>query len=113
MQAVKTLPTSTEDKETHWLRRTVSLLHHEAMSQKMLMGIWRAPIIVFWVTGSTRIHNLAVRSIRVLTARLAVTSLLGYITEWAWSMLSVTGPTNTHKDDLHAAAVLSTTVVQA
>eukprot|EP00983_Pelagomonas_calceolata_P049654 1141618-Pelagomonas_calceolata.AAC.2 len=43
------------EKETHWLRRAVSLLHHKATKKKKLMGIWRG-------TGSTQLQNLAVRS---------------------------------------------------
>eukprot|EP00983_Pelagomonas_calceolata_P121015 1160759-Pelagomonas_calceolata.AAC.10 len=42
--------------EAHWLRRAASPLHHTATKQKALMGTWR-------VTGSTRLQNLAVRSI--------------------------------------------------
>eukprot|EP00983_Pelagomonas_calceolata_P061974 1147076-Pelagomonas_calceolata.AAC.3 len=60
-QAVETLPTSITEKETRWLRRAVSPLHHKAVKQKMLMGIWR-------VTGSTWLHNLAVRSITVFNS---------------------------------------------
>eukprot|EP00983_Pelagomonas_calceolata_P069722 1150478-Pelagomonas_calceolata.AAC.17 len=57
-QAEDTLPTSFEEKETHWHRRSMSPFHHEAIKQRTLMGIWR-------VTGSTRLQNLAVRSIIV------------------------------------------------
>eukprot|EP00983_Pelagomonas_calceolata_P026071 818821-Pelagomonas_calceolata.AAC.1 len=47
--------------ETHWLKRAVSPLHHEDYKKKFLMGIWR-------VIGSTRLHNLAVRSILVFNS---------------------------------------------
>eukprot|EP00983_Pelagomonas_calceolata_P039237 1137091-Pelagomonas_calceolata.AAC.1 len=60
MSAEETLPTSTKEKETHWLRGAVSLLHHKAAKKKKLMGIWR-------VTGSTRHQNLAVRSITIFS----------------------------------------------
>eukprot|EP00983_Pelagomonas_calceolata_P056315 1144543-Pelagomonas_calceolata.AAC.1 len=56
--AEETLPSSIKEKETHWLRRAVSLLHHKAAKKKRLIGIWK-------VTGSTRLQNLAVRSITV------------------------------------------------
>eukprot|EP00983_Pelagomonas_calceolata_P085918 1156651-Pelagomonas_calceolata.AAC.2 len=42
-QAEETLPTSIKEKETHWLRRAVSLLHHKATKKKKLMGIWSTP----------------------------------------------------------------------
>eukprot|EP00983_Pelagomonas_calceolata_P016562 523028-Pelagomonas_calceolata.AAC.1 len=47
-----------KEKETHWLRRAVSLLHHKAKKKKKLMWTWR-------VTGSTLLQNLAVRSITI------------------------------------------------
>eukprot|EP00983_Pelagomonas_calceolata_P086222 1156720-Pelagomonas_calceolata.AAC.5 len=34
MEAEGTLPASIKEKETHWLRRAVSPLHHEAAKQK-------------------------------------------------------------------------------
>eukprot|EP00983_Pelagomonas_calceolata_P021732 681379-Pelagomonas_calceolata.AAC.1 len=49
--------TSMKEKETHWLKRAVSL-HHKATKQKKVMGFWR-------VTGSARLQNLAVRSITI------------------------------------------------
>eukprot|EP00983_Pelagomonas_calceolata_P061152 1146696-Pelagomonas_calceolata.AAC.1 len=39
----------------------MSLLHHKATDLEVLMGIWR-------VTGSTRLQDLAVRSIFVLNS---------------------------------------------
>eukprot|EP00983_Pelagomonas_calceolata_P101988 1158756-Pelagomonas_calceolata.AAC.3 len=50
-KAEETPYTSNKEKETHWLRRAMSHLHHEATKQRTLMGIWR-------VTGSTRLQNL-------------------------------------------------------
>eukprot|EP00983_Pelagomonas_calceolata_P127062 1161364-Pelagomonas_calceolata.AAC.2 len=38
LQAGKTLPTSIKEKETHWLRRAMSPLHHRATRRRMLMG---------------------------------------------------------------------------
>eukprot|EP00983_Pelagomonas_calceolata_P068156 1149783-Pelagomonas_calceolata.AAC.2 len=53
-------PTSIKEMESRhgWLKRAVSskFLHHEATGWKGLVGIWR-------VAGSTRLQNLAVRSI--------------------------------------------------
>eukprot|EP00983_Pelagomonas_calceolata_P045620 1139829-Pelagomonas_calceolata.AAC.1 len=57
------------EKETHWLRRAVSPLHHETARQNMLMGIWR-------VTGGTRLRNLDARSIIALNRRPSVHVLL-------------------------------------
>eukprot|EP00983_Pelagomonas_calceolata_P053665 1143389-Pelagomonas_calceolata.AAC.1 len=68
-----------KERETHWLRRAASPLHHEATDMKVLMGILR-------VTGSTWLQNLAVRGIMFSIARLVVTSLLAYKTEWACSL---------------------------
>eukprot|EP00983_Pelagomonas_calceolata_P047735 1140769-Pelagomonas_calceolata.AAC.10 len=67
--AEKTLPTSIKEKETHWLRRVVSPLHHDATKKKKLMGIWR-------VIGSTRLHNLAARSILVFNSAPSVSKPL-------------------------------------
>eukprot|EP00983_Pelagomonas_calceolata_P025486 801372-Pelagomonas_calceolata.AAC.1 len=62
--------------EKHWLRRAVNPLPSTTkLQKKILMGIWR-------VTASTRIQNLAVRLLLSIE-RLAVTSLLAYMTEWA------------------------------
>eukprot|EP00983_Pelagomonas_calceolata_P061477 1146848-Pelagomonas_calceolata.AAC.3 len=69
-KAEEALPTSIKDKETHWLRRAVSLLHQKATKKEKLMGIWR-------ITGVTWLQNLAVKSITIL-ARLQVTSLWAY-----------------------------------
>eukprot|EP00983_Pelagomonas_calceolata_P083942 1156261-Pelagomonas_calceolata.AAC.2 len=38
-EAEEALPTSIKEKETHWLRRAVSPLHHQDGS-KILVGIW-------------------------------------------------------------------------
>eukprot|EP00983_Pelagomonas_calceolata_P055992 1144403-Pelagomonas_calceolata.AAC.3 len=59
MKAVETLPTSINEKETHWLRRAVTSLHHhdEAKKQKVVLGIWG-------FTRSTRLQSLAVRNSR-------------------------------------------------
>eukprot|EP00983_Pelagomonas_calceolata_P095741 1158047-Pelagomonas_calceolata.AAC.2 len=66
----KALPTSIRKKETHWLGRAVSLLHHKATEQEMLMGIWR-------VIGSTRLLSLAVRSILVFNSTPSGNKLVG------------------------------------
>eukprot|EP00983_Pelagomonas_calceolata_P004876 159782-Pelagomonas_calceolata.AAC.1 len=52
--------TSIKKKETHWLRRAVSVPFTKATRQKVLMGIWR-------VSSSTRQQSLAVRSILVFS----------------------------------------------
>eukprot|EP00983_Pelagomonas_calceolata_P070620 1150858-Pelagomonas_calceolata.AAC.4 len=49
-----------KEKETHWLRRVVIPLHHE-VTKESSMGIWR-------VIGSTRLQNLAVRSVCVFNS---------------------------------------------
>eukprot|EP00983_Pelagomonas_calceolata_P070430 1150781-Pelagomonas_calceolata.AAC.1 len=46
------------EKETHWLRNAASPLHHKATNLKVLLGIWR-------ITGSTRLQDVAVKSIFV------------------------------------------------
>eukprot|EP00983_Pelagomonas_calceolata_P022875 719889-Pelagomonas_calceolata.AAC.1 len=61
---------STKEEETHWLRRAVSLLHHKATKKKELIGIWR-------VTGSTRLQNLAVRSITTFHSTSSGNKLVG------------------------------------
>eukprot|EP00983_Pelagomonas_calceolata_P044281 1139237-Pelagomonas_calceolata.AAC.1 len=50
--AEKAFPTSIKEKETHWLKRSVSPLHHKG-GTKGLAGIWRA-------AESIRLWNLAV-----------------------------------------------------
>eukprot|EP00983_Pelagomonas_calceolata_P059459 1145922-Pelagomonas_calceolata.AAC.11 len=72
------LSTSIKEKETHWLRRAVSLLNHKATKKKKLIGIWR-------VTGSTRLQNLAVMFLFSIAR-----------------MNSVAGPTNTQKDSVES-----------
>eukprot|EP00983_Pelagomonas_calceolata_P022194 697964-Pelagomonas_calceolata.AAC.1 len=52
----ETLPISIKEKETYWLRRDVSPLHHKATKQEVLMGIWR-------ITISARLQSLAVRTL--------------------------------------------------
>eukprot|EP00983_Pelagomonas_calceolata_P079961 1154930-Pelagomonas_calceolata.AAC.1 len=122
----KTFPAYIKEKETHWHRRAASPLQREATRQKMLMGIWR-------VTGSTQLQNLAVRSICVFNSTPSGNKLVGIRNRMGMEfaskfngtlvvksqsfklvkgMLSATGLTNTQKDDLHAAAVLSPNVVQ-
>eukprot|EP00983_Pelagomonas_calceolata_P134549 1162070-Pelagomonas_calceolata.AAC.14 len=61
-----------KEKETHWLRRAVSPLHHEATKQKMLMGTWR-------VAGSNRLQELAVRSITVYKSTPSCNKLIGLL----------------------------------
>eukprot|EP00983_Pelagomonas_calceolata_P107678 1159374-Pelagomonas_calceolata.AAC.1 len=51
-----------KEKETCWLRRAVSPLHHKATKKKVLMGTWR------FTTECTRLQDLAVRSIAVLNS---------------------------------------------
>eukprot|EP00983_Pelagomonas_calceolata_P026651 835825-Pelagomonas_calceolata.AAC.1 len=79
------------------------------------MGIWKD-------TGSTRLQNLAVRSILVFNSTLNGNKLVGIHNRTGMEfaikfngtlvgMLSVTSPTNTQKDDLHAAAVPSPTLM--
>eukprot|EP00983_Pelagomonas_calceolata_P021659 678414-Pelagomonas_calceolata.AAC.1 len=48
--------TSTKENEIHWLRRDENPLHHKAVKQELLMGIWR-------FIGSACLQNLAVRNI--------------------------------------------------
>eukprot|EP00983_Pelagomonas_calceolata_P057456 1145070-Pelagomonas_calceolata.AAC.4 len=50
-----------KEKKTHWLRRAVSPLHHKSTKQIMLMGILK-------INASTRLQNLAVRSIFVFNS---------------------------------------------
>eukprot|EP00983_Pelagomonas_calceolata_P127668 1161429-Pelagomonas_calceolata.AAC.7 len=80
MQAVGSLPASIKEKETHWLRRAVSPLHHKAAKQKMPMGIWR-------VARSSWLQNLTVRNIFVFNSTPNGNKLVGIhhvmITEWA------------------------------
>eukprot|EP00983_Pelagomonas_calceolata_P082482 1155944-Pelagomonas_calceolata.AAC.2 len=52
-------PTSIKEKETHWLLRSMSPLHHKGLKQKVLTE-------VKMVSGSTRLQNLVVRSVFVL-----------------------------------------------
>eukprot|EP00983_Pelagomonas_calceolata_P079673 1154789-Pelagomonas_calceolata.AAC.1 len=52
MEAEETLSTSIEEKETNWLRRALSPLHHKATEKEMLVGTWR-------VTGSIHLQNLS------------------------------------------------------
>eukprot|EP00983_Pelagomonas_calceolata_P043826 1139054-Pelagomonas_calceolata.AAC.5 len=56
-QAEGTLPSSIEEKETHWLKGAVIPLHHKAENEG-LVGIWR-------VARSTWLQNLAARIILV------------------------------------------------
>eukprot|EP00983_Pelagomonas_calceolata_P012460 399465-Pelagomonas_calceolata.AAC.1 len=51
--AEETLSTSNKEKGTHWLKRAASLMHQKA-GTKELVVIWR-------VTGSSQLRNLAVR----------------------------------------------------
>eukprot|EP00983_Pelagomonas_calceolata_P072729 1151839-Pelagomonas_calceolata.AAC.1 len=90
------------------------------------MGIWR-------VTGSNQLQNMAVRSISVLNSTPCGNKIVGIrnrmgmkfasksngtlvvksqLFKMVEGVLGVTGPTNTQKDDLHAAAVPSSTVAQ-
>eukprot|EP00983_Pelagomonas_calceolata_P059501 1145946-Pelagomonas_calceolata.AAC.1 len=71
-QPEETLLTSIRKKETHWLKRSVSPLHHKAMNLKVLMGIWR-------VIGSTRFQDLAVRSITVFNSAPCGDNLVGIL----------------------------------
>eukprot|EP00983_Pelagomonas_calceolata_P041867 1138237-Pelagomonas_calceolata.AAC.10 len=92
----------------------------------MLMGTWR-------VTGSTQLQNLAVRSICVFNSTPSGNKLIGIYNSMGMefaskfngtlvinfqlhklvkAVLSITSPTDTQKDDLHAAAVLSPTVAR-
>eukprot|EP00983_Pelagomonas_calceolata_P000401 13134-Pelagomonas_calceolata.AAC.1 len=61
-------------KETHWLRRAVSPLHHKATEKKVKRGIWR-------VTGSIRLHIVPVRSISIFNSTPGGDKLVAYITE--------------------------------
>eukprot|EP00983_Pelagomonas_calceolata_P022833 718556-Pelagomonas_calceolata.AAC.1 len=65
----------------HWLRRAMSPLHHKDLEQEALMGVWRVP-------GSTRLQNLALRSVFVLNSTPSGTR----------GMLSIAGPNNIQKD---------------
>eukprot|EP00983_Pelagomonas_calceolata_P024151 759585-Pelagomonas_calceolata.AAC.1 len=57
MQAQQTVPASIKEKETHWLKRAGSPLHHKAEAKRASvhppMGIWR-------VARRSRLQNLAV-----------------------------------------------------
>eukprot|EP00983_Pelagomonas_calceolata_P115857 1160245-Pelagomonas_calceolata.AAC.2 len=66
----ETLPTSIKEKETYWLKKAVSPLHHKDYKKNNLMGIWR-------VIGSTRLHNLAARSILVFNSTPSGNKLVG------------------------------------
>eukprot|EP00983_Pelagomonas_calceolata_P006642 218014-Pelagomonas_calceolata.AAC.1 len=77
----ETLPTSIKEKETHWHRRAVSLLHHKAAKKKKPMGIWR-------VSGSIRLQNIAERSIVVFISTPSGNKLMGILNQMGMEYLS-------------------------
>eukprot|EP00983_Pelagomonas_calceolata_P058020 1145328-Pelagomonas_calceolata.AAC.5 len=110
--AEENLPTPKKEKETHWLKRAVSPLHHEDYKKNILMGIWR-------VIGSTWLHYLTVRSIVVFNSMPSGNNLVGIhdrmgmkfarkfigallvksqLFKMVEGVLSVASPTNTQKD---------------
>eukprot|EP00983_Pelagomonas_calceolata_P076558 1153466-Pelagomonas_calceolata.AAC.2 len=81
METEEALPKSVKEKEIHWLRSSVSLLHHKAAEEEMLMGIRG-------ITGSTRLQDLAVGGIIVFNStpsgnKLVQQAKLAYIKAWA------------------------------
>eukprot|EP00983_Pelagomonas_calceolata_P068749 1150051-Pelagomonas_calceolata.AAC.8 len=67
-----------------WLMGAPSLFHHKAEGKKGQLGIWR-------VTRSTRLQNLALRTVLFPMAHLVVASLWAYFTEKTW-ILSASTP---------------------
>eukprot|EP00983_Pelagomonas_calceolata_P041590 1138148-Pelagomonas_calceolata.AAC.2 len=100
-----------KEKETFWLRRAVSPLHHEATEQKELMRTWR-------IAGSTRFQNLAVRSMIVFNSTPSGSKLVGISNRMGMKFARkwhVGGqvPLFYWLRDLYAATVPSPTVAQA
>eukprot|EP00983_Pelagomonas_calceolata_P129691 1161626-Pelagomonas_calceolata.AAC.5 len=79
------------EKETHWLRRALSPLHHKATEQEVLMGIWR-------VTGGTRLQNLASRS-TVVCSSMPGNKLVGIRNRMGMKFVS-SGPWGSRPDRL-------------
>eukprot|EP00983_Pelagomonas_calceolata_P057855 1145246-Pelagomonas_calceolata.AAC.3 len=59
VEAGKILPTSIQEKETHWLKRALSPIHTK-QEQEGLVGILR-------IAGSTQLQNLVARSCPVFS----------------------------------------------